>query len=222
MFAPDWARSLGLFCSSLLLGGSFVFGTSLREMYESIILVTVMRPFDVGDRIEVNSSDLIVTRIRLLTTEAITSTNEFVILKNATLYNESSLKNLRRSPDATIEFEVFYNTASVSPQAMVHMDDWIKGYLSQHADAWHSGFLLSYVTMPHGLIQITERIQHRYRLRHKKPWQEKSTIRKDAAGFVYAFLEEVKTLGLDVTLPEQPVRLDAGRALPLGTSSTSS
>lgn len=41
--------------SSIVLAFAFVFGNSVRTVYESIIYLFVVHPFDVGDKIVVDS-----------------------------------------------------------------------------------------------------------------------------------------------------------------------
>jgi hypothetical protein len=48
-FAQVDVMSLWLSFSSIMLAFVFVFGNSIRNMYEAVIFLFVMHPFDVGD-----------------------------------------------------------------------------------------------------------------------------------------------------------------------------
>ena len=43
--------------STVALGLSFIFGNLLKEIFESIVLLLVMHPYDVGDRIQLGDGD---------------------------------------------------------------------------------------------------------------------------------------------------------------------
>lgn len=50
---------------------AFVFGNSMQTVWESFILIFIVRPYDVGDRIKPEGLPVcIVSRINLLSTEA--------------------------------------------------------------------------------------------------------------------------------------------------------
>ena len=43
--------------STVALGLSFIFGNLLKEIFESVVLLLVMHPYDVGDRIQLGDGD---------------------------------------------------------------------------------------------------------------------------------------------------------------------
>ena len=55
--------------SSVFLAFVFVFGNSLRNMYESVIFLFVMHPYDVGDALFINSDWCSVEEIALQYTQ---------------------------------------------------------------------------------------------------------------------------------------------------------
>eukprot|EP00727_Mastigamoeba_balamuthi_P014169 m51a1_g9375 hypothetical protein (748) ;mRNA; f:200281-202887 len=91
--------SLLLPLSTSFLGFSFVFGGSLKSLYESIIVIFVIRPFDRGDRIKLlTTGTLIVGKMNLLTTEARTPDGQLYIIPNSTLFS-SIVVNYKRGTD---------------------------------------------------------------------------------------------------------------------------
>ena len=55
--------------SSVLLAFAFVFGNSLRNMYETVIFLFVMHPYDVGDALFINGDWCSVEEIALQYTQ---------------------------------------------------------------------------------------------------------------------------------------------------------
>jgi small-conductance mechanosensitive channel len=57
--------------SSMLLAFTFVFGNSIRQVYESVVLLFVVNPYEVGDTILHNGRHHVVESFGLLTTQLI-------------------------------------------------------------------------------------------------------------------------------------------------------
>ena len=116
VFVPNEVlHTLAVTASTAFLGLSFVFGSLLREMFESLVLILVVHPYDVGDRIRVGSEMYTVQKINILVTEACDlKTNQCVYLKNASLYNEAKFVNLGRSLNAVVELSFDIGAAEIS------------------------------------------------------------------------------------------------------------
>lgn len=46
----------------------FVFGNMAKTLFEAIVFIFVMHPFDVGDRIEIDGNQMIVEEMNILST----------------------------------------------------------------------------------------------------------------------------------------------------------
>nr|GFC58383.1 mechanosensitive ion channel protein 6-like [Tanacetum cinerariifolium] len=57
-----------IFLSSQLLLVVFVFGNTCKTTFEAIIFLFVMHPFDVGDRCEIDTVQMVVEEMNILTT----------------------------------------------------------------------------------------------------------------------------------------------------------
>ncbi|KAI7830218.1 hypothetical protein BC939DRAFT_302984 [Gamsiella multidivaricata] len=84
--------------SSLVVGGAFVTGTSAKNAFESMVFIFVMRPFDVGDRIELEGSHYTIMTIHILTTEMKRGDGMRVLSPNYILATRH-INNLSRSDD---------------------------------------------------------------------------------------------------------------------------
>ncbi|KAG7994922.1 hypothetical protein I3843_01G083100 [Carya illinoinensis] len=92
--------------SQLLLVG-FMFQNMCKTMFESIIFVFVMHPFDVGDRCVIEGVQMIVEEMNILTTVFLRYDNEKIYYPNAVLLTKP-ISNFRRSPDMAdcIDFSI--------------------------------------------------------------------------------------------------------------------
>ncbi|KAM3684906.1 hypothetical protein ACB094_11G080100 [Castanea mollissima] len=119
--------------SQLLLVG-FMFQNMCKTMFESIILVFVMHPFDVGDRCVIDGIQMIVEEMNILTTVFLRYDNEKIYYPNSVLLTKP-ISNFRRSPDMAdfIDFTIDVST---------HMDDInalkkaIQAYLESKPKHW--------------------------------------------------------------------------------------
>ncbi|KAF3447574.1 hypothetical protein FNV43_RR12761 [Rhamnella rubrinervis] len=92
--------------SQLLLVG-FMFQNMCKTMFESIIFVFVMHPFDVGDRCVIDNVQMIVEEMNILTTVFLRFDNEKIYYPNSVLLTKP-ISNFRRSPDMadSIDFTI--------------------------------------------------------------------------------------------------------------------
>ncbi|KAJ6693784.1 hypothetical protein OIU85_004554 [Salix viminalis] len=90
-------KVLLLFTSQLLLVG-FMFQNTCKSIFESIIFVFVMHPFDVGDRCVVDGVQMVVEEMNILTTVFLRYDAEKIYYPNSILHTKP-ISNFRRSPD---------------------------------------------------------------------------------------------------------------------------
>ncbi|KAI5123926.1 hypothetical protein M0805_006343 [Coniferiporia weirii] len=96
---------------TLVLGLSWLIGSSLQEVLSSIIFLFIKHPYDVGDRVNITNVVYTVKEIRLLSTIFLDGNNCLVQAPH-TVLNTQLIHNIRRSPQMseTFEFEVAYST----------------------------------------------------------------------------------------------------------------
>ncbi|XP_076931250.1 mechanosensitive ion channel protein 6-like isoform X2 [Bidens hawaiensis] len=123
-----------IFLSSQLLLVVFVFGNTCKTTFEAMIFLFVMHPFDVGDRCEIDSVQLIVDDMTMLTTVFMRSDNQKVIYPNNMLATKS-IGNFSRSPamDDEIEFSINISTPR---DKIEEMKKEIKKYVNSKSDYW--------------------------------------------------------------------------------------
>ncbi|KAL3597539.1 hypothetical protein D5086_009176, partial [Populus alba] len=69
--------------NAIVLVVSFVFGNTAKTLFESIIFLFVIHPFDVGDRCEIDGVQLIVEEMNILTTFFLRADNQKVLYPNS-------------------------------------------------------------------------------------------------------------------------------------------
>ncbi|KAF9666667.1 hypothetical protein SADUNF_Sadunf16G0252600 [Salix dunnii] len=118
IIAVIWLLILGiatskflLFLSSQLLLVAFIFGNTCKTVFESIIFLFVIHPFDVGDRCEIDGVQMVVEEMNILTTVFLRFDNQKIIITNSVLATKA-IGNYYRSPDMgdAVEFLIHLAT----------------------------------------------------------------------------------------------------------------
>ncbi|OWM83230.1 hypothetical protein CDL15_Pgr012711 [Punica granatum] len=97
--------------SQLLILG-FMFQNTCKTIFESIIFVFVMHPFDVGDRCVIDDIQMVVEEMNILTTVFLRYDMEKIYYPNSVLLTKP-ISNFRRSPDMadSIDFTISVSTS---------------------------------------------------------------------------------------------------------------
>ncbi|KAK7057174.1 serine/threonine protein kinase [Favolaschia claudopus] len=132
--------------STLVLGLSWLIGGTLSEVLTSIIFLFIKHPFDVGDRVVINSEHYTVKEIRLLSTMFINSDGVAVQAPNSVL-NTDFIQNFRRSPQMseTFNFDVSYAT---SFEAMEKLRDKMLKFVTAERRDYQPAFDITVVDFP--------------------------------------------------------------------------
>ncbi|KAL7607014.1 mechanosensitive ion channel protein 6 [Lactuca sativa] len=122
--------------SSQLVVVAFVFGNTCKTIFESIIFLFVMHPFDVGDRCEIDGVQMIVEEMNILNTIFLRSDNQKIYIPNSVLLTRS-IGNFYRSPDMsdTINFLIHVGTPA---DKIATIKQQILSYVESNKDHWYS------------------------------------------------------------------------------------
>ncbi|XWS70197.1 hypothetical protein CRYUN_Cryun03dG0028000 [Craigia yunnanensis] len=128
-----------LLLSSQLVVAAFMFGNTCKTIFEAIIFVFVMHPFDVGDRCVVDGVQLLVEEMNILTTVFLKLDNEKVYYPNSVLATKP-ISNYYRSPDMgdIIEFSIDFMTPA---KTIGRLKEEIKKHLEANI-LWHPNHLV--------------------------------------------------------------------------------
>ncbi|KAL4285006.1 hypothetical protein GQ457_16G001860 [Hibiscus cannabinus] len=129
-----------LLLSSQLVVAAFMFGNTCKTIFEAIIFVFVMHPFDVGDRCVVDGVQLLVEEMNILTTVFLKLDNEKVYYPNSVLATKP-ISNYYRSPDMgdAIEFAIDFMTPA---KTIGRLKEEIRKHLEANSTIWHPNQLV--------------------------------------------------------------------------------
>ncbi|KAF5786222.1 putative mechanosensitive ion channel MscS, LSM domain superfamily [Helianthus annuus] len=121
--------------SSQLVLVAFIFGNTCKTIFESIIFLFVIHPFDVGDRCEIDGVQLIVEEMNIMNTIFLRGDNQKVYFPNNTLATRS-IGNYYRSPDMvdTIDFLIHVGTPA---DKLSLIKQRILSYIESNKDHWY-------------------------------------------------------------------------------------
>ncbi|KAH6774175.1 mechanosensitive channel of small conductance-like 10 [Perilla frutescens var. hirtella] len=122
--------------SSQLVVAVFMFGNTCKTIFEAIIFVFVMHPFDVGDRCVIDGVQMIVEEMNIFTTVFLKADNEKVFYPNAVLAMKP-ISNFYRSPDMgdSLEFSIDFKTPM---EKIGTLKEKIKKFLEKNPQHWHA------------------------------------------------------------------------------------
>ncbi|KAF8020627.1 hypothetical protein BT93_G1155 [Corymbia citriodora subsp. variegata] len=125
-----------LFLSSQLVLVVFIFGNTCKTIFEAIVFLFVMHPYDVGDRCLIDGVEMVVEEMNILTTMFLRDDNQKIIYPNSTLAMKA-IGNYYRSPDMGdgVEFCVHISTPAEKIAAMKHR---ITSYIDSKKEHWYS------------------------------------------------------------------------------------
>ncbi|KAJ9687983.1 hypothetical protein PVL29_013955 [Vitis rotundifolia] len=126
-----------VFISSQLLLAAFMFGNTCKTVFEAMIFVFVMHPFDVGDRCVIDGVQMVVEEMNILTTIFLRYDNEKIFYPNSVLATKP-ISNFFRSPEMSdsVEFAVDFST---SMETIAALKARIKTYLESKPQHWRPG-----------------------------------------------------------------------------------
>lgn len=123
-----------VFVSSQLLLVAFMFGNTCKMIFEAIIFLFAMHPFDVGDRCEIDGVQMIVEEMNILTTVFLRFDNQKIIYPNSVL-STKPIGNYYRSPDMgdAIDFCIHISTPA---EKIGLMKQRIAEYIERKSEHW--------------------------------------------------------------------------------------
>ncbi|KAF2314432.1 hypothetical protein GH714_026351 [Hevea brasiliensis] len=142
LIAIIWLLILGIatskflvFISSQLLLVAFIFGNTCKTVFESIIFLFVIHPFDVGDRCEVDGVQMVVEEMNILTTVFLRYDNQKIIISNSVLATKA-ISNYYRSPDMGDAVEFLIHLATPAEKIAV-IKQRITCYVENKKEHWY-------------------------------------------------------------------------------------
>ncbi|XP_076942182.1 mechanosensitive ion channel protein 8-like [Bidens hawaiensis] len=150
-----------VFISSQIVVVAFIFGNTCKTIFEAIIFLFVMHPFDVGDRCEIDGVQLIVEEMNILTTVFLKWDNEKVYFPNSTLATRA-ISNHYRSPDMWDSIDFFIHITT-PPETIAVMKQRITNFIENKRDHYY----------PNEITAVSLRLEDISKIRLHMWWRHK-------------------------------------------------
>ncbi|KAK4258459.1 hypothetical protein QN277_004906 [Acacia crassicarpa] len=124
-----------LFVSSQLVLVAFIFGNTCKTVFEAIIFLFIMHPFDVGDRCEIDGIQMVVEEMNILTTTFLRYDNLKIIVPNSVLATKA-IQNYYRSPDMGDAIDFFIHV-STPAEKIALMKQRIHSFIDNKEEHWY-------------------------------------------------------------------------------------
>ncbi|XP_023732747.1 mechanosensitive ion channel protein 10 isoform X1 [Lactuca sativa] len=196
-----------VFLSSQLVVAAFIFGNTCKTVFEAIVFVFIMHPFDVGDRCVIDGVQvrnghvmMVVEEMNILNTVFLKFDNEKIYYPNSVLATKP-ISNFYRSPDMgdKVEFSIDFATPF---EKIGLLKDKIKKYLEKNPQLWYANhnFVVKEIENVN-MIKVALIINHTMNF---QDYGEKNKRRSEMVLELKKIFEELK---IKCSLLPQPVHL---------------
>ncbi|KAF9434471.1 hypothetical protein BGZ76_007960 [Entomortierella beljakovae] len=186
IFGKDVVKNM-LSIGSFLLALSFVFGNSLKILFENIVFLFITHPYDSGDLVSIDGNDMYVREVGLNSTTFVTWDGKRMYYPNNVL-SQKPIHNVRRSPNMTDK--IVLNIDCYTPQfKILELRARMRDYLIKESKEF----------LPDLEIQIQEmdvKLKISMCIEHKGNWQDSGRRWARRTAFNYALKEAVEDLGI--------------------------
>ena len=118
--------------SSMFLAFVFMFGNSIRQLFESVIFIFVIHPFDVGDSVLIKGVRHKIQNISILTTETTKWNGQVIYYPNSVL-NSNPMINLSRTKTYTDE-QTWVVDLHTPQRVFESLPMYLEAYAKDHSD----------------------------------------------------------------------------------------
>ncbi|KAA8528788.1 hypothetical protein F0562_036143 [Nyssa sinensis] len=191
--------------SSQLLLVVFIFGNTCKTIFETIIFLFVMHPYDVGDRCEVDGVQMIVEEMNILTTVFRRYDNQIIMYPNSLLATKP-ISNYFRSPDMgeSVDFSIHISTPT---EKIVIMKKRIIQYIESRSDHWHQGPTVNIRDLEDMnrlkiVVWVTHRMNHQ---NMGERWARRGLLIEEMIKIFRGLDIEYRMLPLDMNVRNMPV-----------------
>ncbi|KAK9062925.1 hypothetical protein SSX86_020115 [Deinandra increscens subsp. villosa] len=193
-----------IFLSSQLLLVVFVFGNTCKTTFEAIIFLFVMHPFDVGDRCEIDTVQMIVEEMNILTTVFLRFDNQKIIYPNSVLATKP-IANYYRSPDMgdAIDFCIHVSTPV---EKVALMKERITSYIENKSDHWYPAPLIVVRDVEDlNRLKISIWLSHRMNFQDMgERWQRRALLVEEMIKIFRDLDIEYRMLPVDINVRNMP------------------
>ncbi|RVW96672.1 Mechanosensitive ion channel protein 6 [Vitis vinifera] len=192
------------YLSSQLLLVVFIFGNTCKNIFEAIIFVFVMHPFDVGDRCEIDGVEMVVEEMNILTTVFLRADNMKIVFPNSTLATRP-IGNFYRSPDMGDAVEFLVHIATPAEKiAMIRQR--ILSYMERKKDHWAPSPMVIIKDLE-GLNQLRMAVWMGHKINHQnmgERWTRRYLLIDEIVKILREVDIEYRMIPLDINVRSMP------------------
>ncbi|KAF9941281.1 hypothetical protein BGZ65_004307 [Modicella reniformis] len=186
IFGKDIVKNM-LSIGSFLVALSFVFGNSLKILFENIVFLFITHPYDSGDLVCIDGNDMYVREVGLNSTTFVTWDGKRMYFPN-NIISQKPIHNVRRSPNMTDK--ILLSIDCYTPQVKIlELRARMRDYLIKESKEF----------LPDLEIQIQEmdtKLKISMCIEHKGNWQDSGRRWARRTAFNYALKEAVEDIGI--------------------------
>ncbi|XVF67985.1 hypothetical protein PTKIN_Ptkin10aG0165900 [Pterospermum kingtungense] len=197
------SRIIVLFSSQLVLA-AFIFGNTCKTIFESIIFLFIIHPFDVGDRCEIDGVQLVVEEMNILTTVFLRYDNLKMTFPNSILWTKP-IGNYYRSPDMGDAIDFSLHIATPVEKVAV-MKQRIISYIQNRKEHWCSDPMIIIKD-----IDELNRMKMAVWLTHKmnyqdigERWERRSKLAEEMVNIFKELDMQYRLLPIDINVCSMP------------------
>ncbi|KAK1295979.1 Mechanosensitive ion channel protein 4 [Acorus calamus] len=206
-----WLLILGIatthllvFISSQLLLVVFIFGNTCKMIFEAIIFLFVMHPFDVGDRCEVDGVQMVVEEMNILTTVFLRYDNQKIAYPNSVL-STKPISNFYRSPDMgdAIDFNIHVST---SVEKVAKVKERIKAFIESKKEHWYPNPMII-IKDVEDMNKLKMAVWLQHRMNHQdmgERWIRRELVVQEMIKVFRELDIDYRMIPLDVTVRDMP------------------
>ncbi|KAH9823321.1 Mechanosensitive ion channel-domain-containing protein [Melampsora americana] len=199
IFNPSGTTSQFVPMATIILGFSFIFGNAAKNLFESMLFIFSVHPYDVGDLVFIDESPMFVLEFGLFSTTFQRVDGQVIVAPNSVLGSQKYILNVRRSGSMweTTNIMIGFDT----PLDVLHeFRTRMRQYVNENPREWKGGLDVNIDYMKNqNLIQLIIAMEH------KGNWQDWGA-RWDRRTLLMREMKKIlDQLNIIYKLPIQPV-----------------
>ncbi|PLW58185.1 hypothetical protein PCANC_00833 [Puccinia coronata f. sp. avenae] len=191
--------------ATIILGFSFIFGNAAKNLFESMLFIFSIHPYDVGDLVLIDEVHMFVTEFGLFSTTFQRVDGQVVVAPNSLLISKKHIINIRRSGSMweTTQVMVGFDT----PLEIIHeFRTRLRQYVTDNPREWKGGLDVNI-----DFIQNQNLIQLLVAMEHKANWQDWGARWNRRTLFMKEMKRIMDRLNIAYKLPIQPISFLSNR-----------
>lgn len=199
VFNPKGTTAQLVPMATIILGFSFVFGNAAKNLFESMLFIFSIHPYDVGDLILIDDSPMFVLEFGLFSTTFQRVDGQVIVAPNSVLFGKKHILNVRRSGPM---WEVTHVMVSFdTPLDILHeFRTRLRQFVTDHPRDWKGGLDVNIEFMQNqNLIQLAVAMEH------KGNWQDWGARWDRRTSLMKEMKRIMDQLNMTYRLPPQPV-----------------